>query len=209
MIMFEFGGRWTAICSPQALRKRSEVPAANQKFRQPRHPEELDVPASPLLLRIRIHELAPNGGMRRVGDGETVKAFRPRRCDPPSNPPAPIVTDNRKAARAPTIGKAENVGCELIEIIGRDVLRFFAQIVTALVRCDDVKTCRCERQDVVFPGSPVFREAMEQEQQRAVVRASLGEMQRYSVDPHIGETKLAHGDGSKADNRTGLSRLCP
>jgi hypothetical protein len=90
------------------------------------------------------------------------------------------------------ICKAGDVDRKLVEIISLDARRFFAEMITALVRRDDVKAGRRERLNIVFPRLPVFGKAVQQEQDRAVARARLGEMQRYPVGLNVATANLDH-----------------
>jgi hypothetical protein len=53
------------------------------------------------------------------------------------------------------IRKAENIGRQHVEVVGRDVWRLVAQIVAALARRYDVIACRRKRLEIALPGLPI------------------------------------------------------
>lgn len=70
--------------------------------------------------------------------------------------------------RGELIGDGEDVGSELGERMGGYAARLAALIVAALVGNDDAEAGGGERFDLLVPGIPEFREAVEEDDAGAI-----------------------------------------
>ncbi|BDA84274.1 hypothetical protein Sa4125_18160 [Aureimonas sp. SA4125] len=126
---------------------------------------------------------APDIGMRRANNDDTLQPLAVPCGYPPSDNAAPTVADQTKTTGAVGIGQRYNVHGENIELVCRDLLRSLAFVIAAHVRNNDMVTLIRQRSDLMAPGPPKLGKAVEKDEQGSVPRTSLDHMEHDAVHP--------------------------
>ncbi len=91
--------------------------------------------------------------------------------DLPGDRRTPVVTDKMRVGQAERVEQSDDVGYQVLDLVGIHPFGACAGGVTALIRCD-YAVARCGEQWCdLAPGCGALREAMQRYQRNAVVRA--------------------------------------
>ena len=128
--------------------------------------------------------------MGRVEDGQPVHDLGMVHRGVPGDGSAPVVADHQRGLGTALSDETADVVGQLVGGVGRDAGRPRRQVVAAHVGCDDAKSRRRERCDLLPPAKPELREAVQQNDQRPI--AGLDVMQpRVVVELGVALTKFA------------------
>ena len=110
--------------------------------------------------------------MRNVQDREFSDALRVEQRGTPGYDSAPIVAGEEDAFAAELIHNGDDVGDKLCKCVGFCSAGLAAFVVAALVGHDDAEAGSGERRDLPVPRIPELREAVQEQYDRAIWRAS-------------------------------------
>ena len=119
--------------------------------------------------------------VRAVEDDSAVDLLRTSSRQMPRQNRAPVMADQGERRSPYCCCEAEHVVSQHIHHVGPKTLGLAGEIVAALVGHQDAKASRRERLDLMPPAIPELREAMQQNDQRPVSRASRHGMKRHAV----------------------------
>ena len=119
--------------------------------------------------------------MRNVENGETRDSVGVKQCDAPGYRGSPIVSGEEDALLAELFSDGDDVRNEFGERVGAHAGRFAASVVTALVGDDDAEAGGGQRSDLFVPGVPEFREAVEENDGRAILEACGDGVKGYAA----------------------------
>lgn len=106
----------------------------------------------------------------------------------PGDRRAPVVPDDIGLLLAQGLDQPHYVTDQMQDGVRPDVVGMVAESVSALVGGDDTEARVGQRAELVLPGMPGLREAVQEHHQRAV--ALLGDMQADAV--HVNHAVLNH-----------------
>src|SRR5262249_27177933 len=132
--------------------------------------KEEHVPTSSQLSVAGADDLLEHQGMRRIEHHRAFADLGVLGRNVPGDGTAPVVANDNCTCFAQVPDEIDYVACERVEIVWPGAV---SVIVAAQIGGDDAETGLGERRDLIAPGPPEFREAVEQEHQRA---STLGDV---------------------------------
>src|SRR5919108_1910505 len=133
-----------------------------------------------VLARHALHRLCGadiRPGAAYVGDAEqddSLEDVRPQQGAVPGDGSPPVVADDGRPLLPQGMHEPHDISRQLEDVIGLDGLGPVGMAIATLVRCHHAVPRRRQRRQLVPPGVPTLREAMAQDDQRAL--ALLGDM---------------------------------
>ena len=166
-----------AAGAEECTRADAEIEGGEKCFREPRKLEKEHVPTAEKLTRTRAEEFAHHRGMRNVEDDEFGDALRMKQGGAPGHGGAPIMSSEENLLLTELVCDGDDVRDEFSERVSCYSGRFSAEVVAALVGDDNAKSGGGQRLDLLSPAIPKFREAVEKNDDGAVLWASGNRMQ--------------------------------
>jgi hypothetical protein len=186
-VAFDFLRRVRRVRVLQEVPEEVPVSGVHHVLGQSRCREEEEVPGLPELVRV-VQSLREPPRMSRVEDGESVDHLGVVHRGRPGDGPAPVVTDQQRGLLAELSDEAADVVGEQVDPVRLEAVWLRGQVVATSVGGDDPKTGRRKRRDLQPPTEPELREAVQQNDQRAVT--SLDVMQALTANLGVTLPKL-------------------
>jgi hypothetical protein len=164
----------------ERLLAQPEAICRDQEFRQPRDLKEQRIPAPEPLTRIGADISLQDYRVRHIENGKTNHAIRMLDGHAPRDHRSPIVPDQIHAIFADLVENGDHVRSELRHFVSRNSARLAADVVAALIGSNHTKACIGERTYLILPAVPELGKTMEQDDYRAVLRASS-----HGVQPNV------------------------
>jgi hypothetical protein len=138
--------------------------------------------------------------MGRVEDGEPLHPVRMPRGRPPGDDAAPVVADQGHPLAPERVGEADHVGDEGVKTVSPNTLGLAAAMVASPVGSGDAEARGRQRPDLPAPAEGELGEAVQEDDERAVLRAVLDDVQRDVVDgdPPSGRERVARFRGVRS-----------
>ncbi len=159
------------------------VVLAQPGLRRPGQLEEADVGRGAQLGPVGQQRLPQPHRVRHADDGQAAHDTGVQGRDGPGQHPAPVVTDDHRVARSQRPHHPRHVGGQRVRVVA--ARRLVGRAVAAQVGGDDPEARVAEREELVPPGPPELREAVQQDHERTVGRAVLGEVEASPVGRHL------------------------